>query len=143
MNVKTFLRVGGRGLLVLAGLLTAYVVYAAFRGLTPGVWLHERTHALVGRWVGATVTLEESSLGGRVVLSWSADVARWRIRVAHLAPTLSGLAAAVLGFPLLGVFDLGGWLASTHGLLAAVYVSVQWWLYSWPSAADRQPFLDC
>lgn len=142
MNARTVLRLTGRGFLVLVGLFTAYVVYAAFRGLTPGVWLHERAHAVVGREAGAAVALEESTLGGRVVLSWPADVARWRIRVAHLAPTLVGLAAAVLAFLALGVFDLGGWLASTQGLLASVYASVQWWLFSWPSAADRRPFAD-
>lgn len=109
---------------------------------TPGVFVHEWFHAVVGWLLGADVAVSTSGWGGVTELSWPAGAPRWRVRVAHLAPTLAAAAWVLVALTYLSVVGLGGWLGTPLGLLTAAYGSVQFWLVAYPSEDDRRPFPD-
>lgn len=109
---------------------------------TPGIIVHELVHAAAGYAAGADVEVDASGWGGTTTLTWPPTASRWQIRIVHLAPTLVGVVAVLAAFVFLAVVETGGRLASPLGVFTAVYASVQFWLFTYPNEADRQPFRD-
>lgn len=123
--------------------------------LTPAEPLHEATHALVARPFAQT-SFEWSGFSAQTRIEWEQGTPVVWVRVAHLAPTIVGVAMGVLSLPFLpllgeAVERMGAALARLLGapsaapelsLLIAVCLLVNWCVYAYPSRGDRYPFGD-
>jgi len=94
--------------------------------LCPTLPLHEATHYLAGRLLGAA----EASVGlTSWQATWPADTPAWRVRVAHLAPSLLSLLVAPVVAAALPHLPLSAW----------PYTLLLYGVYAWPSETDRHP----
>jgi len=105
--------------------------------VAPGVIAHEATHAAVARLLGAQTTWVVEDGLPQTRLGWPPAVAAWRIRVAHLAPTLvspvaAGVALVLTGFAASRLPEV--WFA-----VVAVVVAGNVAVFVFPSASDRRP----
>lgn len=112
--------------------------------LLPAMPLHELTHALVGRLVGADVEMGIDEWGPFASFEWPQSVTKRDVQLTHIAPTIVGATMGVLlgamGFLLFDVVQVVGYVsADLVRLFAAVYITTNWIVYSWPSEADRAP----
>ena len=108
--------------------------------LTPSVPLHELTHAAFALpWADVKVALAGEN--ARVEFDWSETTPTWAVRLAHLAPTLVGLGLLLVLVALFGI-PTASTLAhlAIHELGLVVILALNWAVFTYPSAADRQPF---
>ena len=103
-----------------------WLVWAAL----PGHALHELTHYVVGRWVGAEAALESPV---SVRLEWS-DASLGAMLVTHLAPLVIGYTTALVA---IGLLSVGAW--PTLPAEAWLYVGINWLYYSFPTKHDLGP----
>ena len=123
------------------------------RLLTPAEPLHELTH-MVFAYPFADVHYVRDDVGPRTQIDWQTGTPVLWVRLAHLAPTLLGM--AILALTIIEwsrVAALVEWLgrgaaiamgSSTASvemtMLVALVLVVNWILFTWPSRGDRRPF---
>lgn len=117
----------------LASARRAYV-RACLLVMFPILFAHEAAHAGAATLLGIRVhEFDVSVREGRPHVSLDVrGVAYWRVVVACLAPTIVGLAVAVVMLAVVGVPA-----ASASTLVAGLC----WLLFSWPSLDDARPLL--
>lgn len=99
----------------------------------PSTWLHEQTHYLVLRPYVTTASHDYAPArdGGSLRVE-TTDCPRWRSVLGALAPTVVGLACAVLAACLVAL----GVVAATADLVNTLVVAAYWFMYTVPSRAD-------
>lgn len=103
--------------------------------IAPGVFLHEFAHAATARLLGAEkVALTDIGCRPAVSMTWSPDVPPWRIRVAHLAPTLLSPLAVAGAVALLSLQ-----VTTMLDVAAGVMILGNTIVFVWPSQEDRHP----
>ncbi|WP_435360392.1 hypothetical protein [Haloarchaeobius sp. DFWS5] len=122
--------------------------------LVPANPLHELTHVAFARPFASSTSVERSGFAVWANLEWEAGTPVAWIRLAHLAPTLTGVTIACVSAPLLPLYArfvdvVGQATASLVGVpdaapelsvLVAVSMLVNWLAFTWPSYSDIFPF---
>lgn len=106
--------------------------------VTPARPFHEATHMIVA-YPFAEVAYDATAI--EAVLEWHPQTPVAWVRVAHLAPTIVGVAifpVVVAGFAPLFVVLSG--VSDGLAVLVLTFVATNWVIYSWPSYKDRHPF---
>lgn len=103
----------------------------------PATLAHELLHALASApWAQeVTVSARPRSFDVACLVEWREDTPRAAIALAHLAPVLVGLVAALVSGAIW--YSSGGQLPSSTAEMVTWAVAAVWWaIFTWPSADD-------